>query len=42
MILDIRMSTMNEFELYLKKIKEIDIEVEVCFIIAFEDFHEGV
>jgi two-component SAPR family response regulator len=34
------MSTMNEFELY-KKIKEIDNEVEVCFIIAFEDYHEG-
>jgi two-component SAPR family response regulator len=41
LILDIRMSTMNEFELY-KKIKEIDNEVEVCFIIAFEDYHEGV
>ncbi len=35
------MSTMNEFELQ-KKIKEIDNEVEVCFIIAFEDYHEGV
>jgi two-component SAPR family response regulator len=34
------MSTMNEFELY-KKIKEIDNEVEVWFIIAFEDYHEG-
>ncbi len=40
LILDIRMSTMNEFELY-KKIKEIDDGVEVCFIIAFEDYHEG-
>jgi two-component SAPR family response regulator len=34
------MSIMNGFELY-KKIKEIDNEVEVCFIIAFEDYHEG-
>jgi DNA-binding response OmpR family regulator len=39
LILDIRMPTMNGFELY-KKITEIDNKVEVCFITAFEDYHE--
>jgi two-component system, OmpR family, response regulator ChvI len=33
------MPTMNGLELY-KKIKEIDNKVEVCFITAFEDYHE--
>jgi two-component system response regulator ChvI len=39
LILDIRMPTMNGFELY-KKIKEIDNKVKVCFITAFEDYRE--
>ena len=39
LILDIRMPSMNGFELY-KKLKIIDGNVEVCFITAFEDYHE--
>jgi two-component system, OmpR family, response regulator ChvI len=39
LILDIRMPDMNGFELY-KKLKLIDGNVEVCFITAFEDYHE--
>jgi FixJ family two-component response regulator len=39
LILDIRMPNMNGFELY-KKLKIIDGNVEVCFITAFEDYHE--
>jgi DNA-binding NtrC family response regulator len=38
-LLDIRMHKMNEFELY-KKIKNIDNNIEVCFITAFEDYRE--
>jgi two-component system, OmpR family, response regulator ChvI len=38
-LLDIRMPKMNGFELY-KKIKDIDNKIEVCFITAFEDYHE--
>jgi DNA-binding response OmpR family regulator len=38
-LLDIRMPKMNGFELY-KKIKEIDRNMEVCFITAFEDYRE--
>ena len=38
-LLDIRMPKMNGFELY-KKIKEIDKNMEVCFITAFEDYRE--
>jgi len=38
-LLDIRMPKMNGFELY-KKIKEIDKNMEVCFITAFEDCRE--
>ena len=38
LILDIRMPNMSGFELYKKKI--IDGNVEVCFITAFEDYHE--
>jgi two-component system, OmpR family, response regulator ChvI len=39
LILDIRMPNMNGFELY-KKLKIIDGNVEVCFMTAFEDYHE--
>jgi DNA-binding NtrC family response regulator len=39
LILDIRMPNMNGFELY-KKLRIIDDNVEVCFITAFEDYHE--
>jgi two-component system, OmpR family, response regulator ChvI len=39
LILDIRMPTMNGFELY-KKMINIDDKVEVCFITAFEDYRE--
>ena len=38
-LLDIRMPKMNGFELY-KRIKDIDKNVEVCFITAFEDYCE--
>jgi DNA-binding response OmpR family regulator len=38
-LLDIRMPKMNGFELY-KKIKNIDYKMKVCFITAFEDYHE--
>jgi DNA-binding response OmpR family regulator len=38
-LLDIRMPKMNGFELY-KKIKKIDYKMKVCFITAFEDYHE--
>jgi two-component system, OmpR family, response regulator ChvI len=38
-LLDIRMPKMNGFELY-KKIKNIDNKIKVCFITAFEDYHE--
>ena len=33
------MSKMNGFELY-KKIEKIDNKIKVCFITAFEDYHE--
>jgi DNA-binding NtrC family response regulator len=39
LILDIRMPKMNGFELY-EKIKIIDGDVQVCFITAFDDYHE--
>jgi DNA-binding response OmpR family regulator len=39
LILDIRMPTMNGFELY-KKMRSIDDKVKVCFITAFEDYRE--
>jgi DNA-binding NtrC family response regulator len=38
-LLDIRMPKMNGFELY-KKIRDIDKKIEVCFITAFEDYHD--
>jgi DNA-binding NtrC family response regulator len=38
-LLDIRMPKMNGFELY-KKIKDIDNKMKVCFITAFEDYHQ--
>jgi DNA-binding response OmpR family regulator len=38
-LLDIRMPKMNGFELY-KKIKDIDKNMKVCFITAFEDYRE--
>jgi DNA-binding NtrC family response regulator len=37
-LLDVRMPQMSGFELY-SKIKEIDDGVKVCFITAFEDYH---
>jgi DNA-binding NtrC family response regulator len=39
LLLDIRMSAMNGFELF-KKMKSIDSKVEACFITAFEDYLE--
>jgi FixJ family two-component response regulator len=39
LVLDIRMPTMNGFELY-KKMRNIDGNVKVCFITAFEDYRE--
>ena len=41
LILDIRMPVMNGFELF-KKIKNIDNDVEACFITAYrEEFRES-
>lgn len=39
LLLDIRMPTMNGFELY-RKMRNIDGDVKVCFITAFEDYRE--
>ena len=39
LLLDIRMPTINGFELY-RKIRNIDDKVSVCFITAFEDYRE--
>ncbi|CAN5551693.1 hypothetical protein BH18THE2_BH18THE2_24080 [soil metagenome] len=39
LLLDIRMPTMNGFELY-RKLRKIDEQVKVCFITAFEDYRE--
>jgi DNA-binding NtrC family response regulator len=39
LLLDIRMPTMNGFELY-RKMRNIDDDVKVCFITAFEDYRE--
>jgi PleD family two-component response regulator len=38
LLLDVRMPQMSGFELY-SKIKTIDDKVKVCFITAFEDYH---
>jgi two-component system, OmpR family, response regulator ChvI len=38
-LLDIRMPSMNGFELY-KKLRETDSKVKVCFITAFEMYEE--
>ena len=38
-LLDIRMPDINGFDLY-KKIRMIDDKVSVCFMTAFEDYHE--
>lgn len=38
-ILDIKMPTMNGFDLY-KKIREIDIKIKICFITAFEMYEQ--
>ena len=39
LLLDIRMPTINGFELY-RKMRNIDDKVPVCFITAFEDYRE--
>jgi two-component system, OmpR family, response regulator ChvI len=39
LLLDIRMPTINGFELY-RKMRNIDDMVPVCFITAFEDYRE--
>ena len=39
LLLDIRMPKMSGFELY-DKIKEIDDNVNVCFITAFEEYYD--
>jgi DNA-binding NtrC family response regulator len=39
LLLDIRMPTINGFELY-RKMRSIDDKVSVCFITAFEDYRE--
>ena len=39
LLLDIRMPRMSGFELY-DKIKEIDDNVNVCFITAFEEYYD--
>jgi two-component system, OmpR family, response regulator ChvI len=39
LIIDIRMPVMNGFELF-KKIKDIESNVEACFITAYEDYRE--
>ncbi|MGH9925909.1 MAG: response regulator [Nitrososphaeraceae archaeon] len=41
LLLDIKMPQMNGFELY-DKIKEIDDKVNVCFITAFEEYHDEI
>jgi two-component system, OmpR family, response regulator ChvI len=38
-LLDIRMPSMNGFELY-KKLREIDSKIKVCFVTAFEMYEE--
>jgi two-component system, OmpR family, response regulator ChvI len=38
-LLDIRMPKMNGFELY-KKMQDIDKNMKVCFITAFEDYND--
>ena len=38
-LLDIRMPKMNGFELY-KRLRDIDNNVKVCFITAFEDYNQ--
>jgi two-component SAPR family response regulator len=39
LLLDIRMPRLSGFELY-DKIKEIDDNVNVCFITAYEDYYD--
>jgi DNA-binding response OmpR family regulator len=39
LLLDVKMPGMTGFELY-RKIKDIDSKVNVCFITAFESYHE--
>ena len=38
-LLDIRMSKMNGFELY-RKLEDLDNGLKVCFITAYNDYHE--
>jgi CheY-like chemotaxis protein len=40
-LLDYKMPNMNGFELY-QKIRKIDDKIKVCFITAFEIYHEGL
>jgi DNA-binding response OmpR family regulator len=39
-LLDIKMPTLNGFELY-KKLKGVDDSLKVCFVTAFEDYRQG-
>ena len=41
LLLDIRMPTMNGFELY-RKMRNIDDDVKVCFITAFEVYYHAL
>ena len=38
LLLDINMPKMNRFELY-KKLKQIDSDVKVCFITAYDEYY---
>ena len=40
-IVDIRMPKMNGFELY-KEMVEIDKDIKICFITAFEVYYEAL
>jgi DNA-binding response OmpR family regulator len=40
-LLDYKMPNLNGFELY-QKIRKIDDKIKVCFITAFEIYHEGL
>jgi CheY-like chemotaxis protein len=40
-LIDYKMPNLNGFELY-QKIRKIDDKIKVCFITAFEIYHEGL